>query len=82
MTGYTNVNIDMNQVGDTRDTVEVNKKQELDGSWVVCANQRTILRRNSYSNHQTLRCELLIDERQHSTLSSVITIKGALINPH
>ncbi|CAF1306991.1 unnamed protein product [Adineta ricciae] len=61
VTGYTNVNIDMNQVGDTRDTVEVNKKQELDGSWVVCANQRTILRRNSYSNQRTLRYAILPD---------------------
>ncbi|UJR36061.1 hypothetical protein I4U23_028797 [Adineta vaga] len=79
VTGYKNVNILMNQVGDSRDIVEVNKKQELDGSWVVCANQRTVLKRTSYSNQQTLTCELLTDDRRHSTLSSVITMKDAIL---
>jgi len=76
VTGYKNVNLYMNQVGDIRGSVEVNKKQELDGSWVVCANQRTILRRTPYLKQQTLTCELLTDDRRHSTLSSVIIMKG------
>jgi hypothetical protein len=66
----------MNSIGDQRGNVEVNKKQELDGSWVICANQRTVLKRTSYSRQQMLTCELLTDNRQHSTLSSVIIMKG------
>jgi len=69
----------MNQVGDNLDNVEVKKKQELDGSWVICANQRTILRRTPYFKQQTLTCELLIDDRHHSTLSSMIIMKDAII---
>jgi hypothetical protein len=68
----------MNQVGESRSNVEVNKKQELDGSWVVCANQRTVLRRTPYQNQQTLTCELLTDDRRHSRLASVIIMKGSL----
>jgi hypothetical protein len=68
----------MNQIGDDRGNVEVKKKQELDGSWVVCANQRTILKRTPYLNQQTLTCELLTDDRRHSRLASVIIMKGSL----
>jgi len=66
----------MNQIGDNLGNVEVKKKQELDGSWVVCANQRTILKRTPFLRQQTLTCELLTDDRHYSTLSSVIIIKG------
>jgi hypothetical protein len=66
----------MNPIGDTRPNVEVKKKQETDGSWVVCANQRTVIRRTPYLNQQILTCELLTDDRRHSTLSSIIIIKG------
>jgi len=69
----------MNQIGDNRDNVEVKKKQELDGSWVICANQRTILKRTPYFKQQTLTCELLTDDRYHSRLSSVIIMKDAII---
>ena len=66
----------MNQIGNYRGNVEVNKKQELDGTWVICADQRTILKRTPYNKQQTLICELTLDNRQHSTLSSLIIIKG------
>ncbi|CAF0942876.1 unnamed protein product [Adineta steineri] len=78
VTGYKNVNVYMNPIGDIRGNVEINRKQEIDGSWVVCANQRTILKRTPYLNQQTLTCELLIDDRRHSILSSVIIIKDPI----
>jgi hypothetical protein len=59
-----------------RSDVEINKKQESDGSWVICANQQTILKRTSYYKQQTLTCELTVDNRHHSTISSLIIIKG------
>lgn len=66
----------MNQIGDISGKVETRKKQDLDDSSVICANQRTIIKRTSYSGQQTLTCELFTDSRRHSTLSSVIIIKG------
>ncbi|CAF0909349.1 unnamed protein product [Rotaria sordida] len=79
VTGYGTVNIHMNRVGDSFGDVEVNRKQELDGTWVVCANQRTILRRTSNFNQQVLTCELLIDNQHNSMLSSVIIIKDPIL---
>ncbi len=76
VTGYKNVNIQMNPIGDHRGNVEINKKQESDGSWVICANQQTILKRTSYYKQQTLTCELTVDNRHYSTISSLIIIKG------
>ena len=76
VTGYQTVQMNMNQIGDDRDDVEINKKQESDGSWVICANQRTILKRVGYNQQRTLTCELILDNRRHSTLSSSILIKG------
>lgn len=76
VTGIKTVDIHMNQVGEMRERVAVNKRQELDGSWVVCATQQAMFRRTPYANQQTLTCELLADERRHSTLSSVITVTG------
>ncbi|CAF4331040.1 unnamed protein product [Rotaria sp. Silwood2] len=78
VTGYQTVNIHMNRVGDILGSVEVNKKQELDGSWIVCANQRTVLRRTSIFNQQLLTCELLTDNRPNSMLSSLIIIKDSI----
>ncbi|CAF0751094.1 unnamed protein product [Rotaria sp. Silwood1] len=79
VTGYQTVNIHMNRIGDTLSDVEVNKKQELDGSWVVCANQRTVLRRTSLFNQQVLTCELFTDNQQNSMLSSLIIIKDPIL---
>ena len=76
VTGYKTVQINMNQIGDDRDDVEVNKKQESDGSWVICANQRTILKLTAYNQQRVLTCELTIDNQRYSTLSSLIVIKG------
>lgn len=78
VTGYKNVNILMNPIGDNHGSVEIKKRQDLDGSWVICANQRTILKRTPYLKQQTLTCELLTDDRHYSTLSSVIIMKGDL----
>ena len=76
ITGYKSVSIQMNSIGDHRGNVQINKKQEPDGSWVICANQQTIFKRTSYYTPETLTCELSVDNRQHSTLSSSIIIKG------
>jgi hypothetical protein len=66
----------MNQIGEMRGQIHVKRKQELDESWVVCANQHTLLKQTSSKHHQTLTCELIIDDRSYSSLSSVIVIKG------
>ena len=66
----------MNQVGDNFGRIEVTKKQEIDGAWVVCTSQRTTLRRTPFSNQATLTCKLLIDNQHYSTLTSVIIMKG------
>ena len=66
----------MNQIGDNLGGVTVDRKQELDGSLVVCAKQRTIIRRTSVFNQQLLTCELLTNNRHHSMFSSFIVIKG------
>lgn len=76
VTGYESVNVFMNQVGDTISGVEVKKKQEPDGSWTACAQQRTVIRRTSIFNQQLLTCELLTNNQQQSILSSIIVIKG------
>jgi hypothetical protein len=80
VTGYKGVSIQMNPIGDYRRDVEINKKEESDGSWVICANQQTIFKRTSYSQSQTLTCELSVDNRHHSTLSSLIIIKDAMVS--
>ncbi|UJR10020.1 hypothetical protein I4U23_014243 [Adineta vaga] len=76
--GYKNININMNQIGDIRRPINVHKKQELDGSWVVCANQHTSIKRIYSRNEETLTCELTTDGKVSSTLSSVIVVKGAM----
>lgn len=80
VTGYKTVQMNMNQIGDDRDDVEVNKKQESDGSWIICANQRTIIKRIAYNQQRTLTCELILDNQRHSILSSSIIIKGKRTN--
>lgn len=74
--GYKNINIHMNQVGDIRKKIDVNKKQELDGSWVICANQHTSIKRTTSRKEETLTCELTTDGKSYSTLSSIIVVKG------
>ncbi|CAF4017688.1 unnamed protein product, partial [Rotaria magnacalcarata] len=78
VTGYETVNVLMNRIGDNLDGVSVDRKQELDGSLVVCAKQRTIIRRTSVFNQQLLTCELLTNNRHHSMFSSFIVIKDAI----
>ena len=80
VTGFNGVSIQMNPIGDYRRDVEINKKQEADGSWVICANQQTIIKRTSFSQQQTLTCELSVDNRHHSKLSSLIIIKDAMVS--
>ncbi|CAF3340327.1 unnamed protein product [Rotaria socialis] len=75
---YETVNVLMNQIGDNLGGVSVDRKQELDGSLVVCAKQRTIIRRTSVFNQQLLTCELLTNNRHHSMFSSFIVIKDAI----
>jgi hypothetical protein len=66
----------MNQIGEIRGKIDVKRKQELDGSWVICANQHTSLTRTSSGDQQTLTCELITDHRSYSTLTSIIIMKG------
>jgi hypothetical protein len=66
----------MNQIGKIRGKINVKQKEELDGSWVICANQHTLLKRTSSRNQETLTCELITDNRLYSSLSSVIVMKG------
>lgn len=66
----------MNQIGENYANMEIKKKEEIDGSLVICANQYTTLKRRYDGKQETLTCELLTDNRHHSTLSSVIIIKG------
>ncbi len=76
VTGYKSVNINMNQVGEIRGKIDVKHKQELDGSWVVCANQHTVLTKRSSRNQETLTCELITDNQSYSTLAGIIIMKG------
>ena len=75
-TGYDKVEIQMSQVGNYRASIELKRRQEPEGSSVVCAEQRTRFRRTPYQQQETLTCELVIDGRRHSMLSSVIFIQG------
>ncbi|CAF0910924.1 unnamed protein product [Adineta ricciae] len=76
--GFKDINVKMNRVGETRGDIHIKRKQELDGSWVVCANQHTLIKRTSSRNPQTLTCELVTDNEPYSTLSSSIVVKNAL----
>ena len=76
ITGYANVDIRMNAIGENYRSVEVERKQEADGSAVICASQRTILNQLTSRNQQTLKCDLLINGQRHSSLFSVIKMKG------
>ncbi|CAF0910413.1 unnamed protein product [Adineta ricciae] len=76
--GLKNINVKMNRVGETRGDIHIKRKQELDGSWVVCANQHTLIKRTSSRNPQTLKCELITDNEPYSSLSSSIVVKDAL----
>ena len=72
----------MNSLGDNHyhhPNVEVKKRQETDGSWVVCANQHTEFQRTSSNEQQMFRCELTVDDVPYSSLTSVIKVKGNLI---
>ena len=66
----------MNEIGEIRGKVDIKRKQELDGSWVICANQHTLLKQTFSRNQQTLTCELIIDNRSYSSFSSIIVMKG------
>jgi hypothetical protein len=74
--GYKNLNLNMNQIGKIRGQIDIKRKQEFDGSWVICANQHTLLTRTSSRNQQTLTCELITDGRSYSSFASVIVMKG------
>ena len=60
-TGYGKVNVQMSRVGEERAEIDVKRKQELDGSWVVCANQHTLFKRTASSKQQVFTCELIVD---------------------
>jgi hypothetical protein len=78
-TGYSKVDIEMNQVGNYRANIELKRRQEPDGSSVICAHQRTRFRTTPYQKPETLTCELVIDSQRHSMLSSVIFIRGLFL---
>ena len=68
----------MNMLGTNQDKIDVKTKSESDGSSVICANQYTKFTKR-LSSQQMLTCELFTDDRSHSTLSSLIAIKGCHI---
>lgn len=74
--GYKSVDIKMNQVGESQGKINVKRKQELDGSWVVCATQHTLFTKKSYQNQALFTCELITDDRSRSTLSTAILMKS------
>ena len=74
--GYKNVNIKMSQIGESQGKIDVKRKQELDGSWVVCATQHTRFTRQSYENQALFTCELMTDDRLHSSLTTAVIMKG------
>jgi hypothetical protein len=76
--GYKHINIKMNHVGEGRSPIDMKKKQELDGSWVVCASQHTVFKRISSKNQEMLTCELVVGDLPYSSFSSVIVVKGNL----
>ncbi|CAF2188593.1 unnamed protein product [Rotaria magnacalcarata] len=82
VSGYTNININMNQIGDNQNKITIKRKQELDGSWVVCATQHTLLQRTYSRAPETFTCELLIDDQVYSSFySAVILTDAILIDP-
>ena len=78
-TGYDKVDIQMTQLGNYRASIELKRRQEPDGSSVVCAHQRTRFQSTLYQQQQTFTCELLVDTRRHSTLSSVIFFRSLFL---
>ncbi|CAF3363942.1 unnamed protein product [Rotaria socialis] len=78
VSGYKNININMNQIGDNQNEITIKRTQELDGSWVVCANQHTFLQRTYSRTPDTFTCELLIDDQVYSSFNSVVTMTDAL----
>lgn len=74
VSGYKNIDMKMNKIGKIRGKINVKRRQELDGSWVICANQHTLLKRTS--SQQKLTCELITDDRSYSSVSSEIKMKG------
>ncbi|CAF4646978.1 unnamed protein product [Rotaria sp. Silwood1] len=80
--GYDHINIKMNPVGESRDRIKIKRKQELDGSWVVCATQHTFFKRISSRYTEKLTCELIIANRIYSSLITTIEMKDAMpVNP-
>ncbi|CAF3716113.1 unnamed protein product [Adineta steineri] len=76
--GFKNVDLNMNPIGDIRGKINIHRRQESDGSWVVCANQHTFIKRTSSNNQQILTCELMTDNQLDSSLSSVIRVKDSM----
>lgn len=72
VTGYKQVDLKMNSIGEIQGSVSLNRKTELDDSLVICAHQHTVFRRRQ----ETLTCELILDNRSYSTLSSDVVTKG------
>lgn len=77
--GYENINIKMNEVGKTRDKIHVKRRQELDGSWVICANQHTFFTREYHTKQETLMCDLIIDDNIYSSFTTTIELIGNMI---
>lgn len=65
----------MNSIGENTRPVEIERKQEFDGSSVICAQQRTKFLRRIYQNQQTLTCQLFVNNQPFSTLTSSIFLK-------
>jgi hypothetical protein len=75
-TGYKMIDMKMTSIEHTRDAVQIKRREQLDGSTVICANQQSLFRQVSKRYLPTLKCELIVDNRSYSTLTSTIVVKG------
>ncbi|CAF0873258.1 unnamed protein product, partial [Didymodactylos carnosus] len=79
VTGYKNVYIDLERVGNSGG-IETTRNRQDDDSIVLCGQQKTMfIKSKKKQQQQQFRCALTTDDKI-STLSSAIKIKKALVN--
>jgi hypothetical protein len=66
----------MSPVRGIQGSVAVKRSQELDGSWVICADQHIYIKRTSSNDQQVFTCELVTDDLPYSSFSAVIVVNG------
>ena len=74
--GHDHLDIQMNPVGFFRSKIDVDQKQQADGSIAICAHQKTRFQHSIYQKLEYLNCQLLADQRALSKISISIMING------